>query len=52
MSEQYPSPVNRPKFSVLDTTLSQSIASSKPWQQQLSLCLKQFQHEQELNTKA
>lgn len=52
MSEQYPSSVKRPKFSVLDTHLSQSIASSKPWQQQLSLCLKQFQHEQKLNTKA
>ncbi|MGX9463433.1 dTDP-4-dehydrorhamnose reductase [Shewanella sp. A14] len=38
-SKQYGSIVNRPTFSALDTRLSQKIAKSKPWRQQLGLCL-------------
>lgn len=39
-SEQYPSILKRPKYSVLDTSASHALRQPKPWQQQLNVYLK------------
>ncbi|WP_279630030.1 SDR family oxidoreductase [Shewanella livingstonensis] len=41
-SKQYASRVTRPPFSALDSHLSQTIATQKTWQQQLTLCLNEL----------
>lgn len=38
-SEQYPSKLKRPKYSVLDTQASHQIRQPRSWQSQLKLCL-------------
>jgi len=41
-SSSYPTPAERPKYSVLDCTTSQKILTSISWQEQLSICLAHY----------